>query len=376
MITCQKCQHINPMGTIFCHACGDRINVQAAEVHASVHLTRQGDLDRNIYYWGRNAVSLCSFLLVVAIIINFVMVPAVPPADLPQMPPFDLFKGATPPQLQTMQPAPVAAEPGSTGDLSKQNRLTWRQQQGTFILSSLGLDLGGIRQWQTGIIAQQALNGSFAGSDTAAATALATLALQAYPASDAASVAAARARAFLLPLAKSAISMDPVARSLVILALLDADEFDKKARDNMGLILVDGSAPEWQALSLLAMPAGERPAQVIGLRGKLNTPTWNGLFAALGHEPPAIIEPKSFAEDAGKALTTGEARFFWTVASWNYPLAPKDLAALLKTWSGAAPVAASPALEKMCGRTASAALAVLTVTAPIRAPALSLNPNR
>jgi hypothetical protein len=323
-----------------------------------------------VYYWGRNALSLCTFLLVIAIIINWVMVPPVPQPEFPDLPQVPLFDSMA---LQATDPGKTqTAAPAETLPI-EQNRLVWRQQQGTYILSSLGLDFGRIRRWQQSIIDSQQANGSFAGGDADSATALAALALQAYPSSDATMVAAAKARAFIAPKAKGMIGMEPLKRALITMALLDADELKDNVRDNLGVMLVDGSAPEWQAAALILIPAKQRPPQMYGLTGRLNTPVWNGFFQALGFDK-ADVDLELFREPAAKRIANGEERFWWAMASWFHPVAVKDMATMLKFWSNTDPAPVSAALEKACGKNASTALALLSVTAPVRTPALALNP--
>jgi hypothetical protein len=370
MITCGKCHHVNPMGTVFCHACGERITVDAFEVMQSVALTKQTQWDAVIYYWGRNALSLCTFLLVIAIIINWVMVPPVPSPEFPDLPQVALFDSMAP---QTGDAGKTTAATPVETSLIKQSRLVWRQQQGTYILSSLGLDFGRIRRWQQSIIDSQQANGSFAGGDTDSATALAALALQAYPSSDATVAAAAKARAYLAPKAKAMIGMEPLKRALITMALLDAEELSENVRVNLGVMMVDGSAAEWQAASMMLIPAPQRPPQMYGLTGKLTTPVWNGFFQALGFDQ-TNVDIEAFQEPAGMRIANGEERFYWAMASWFHPVAVKDMATMLKAWSNTDPAPVSAALEKACGKNASTALALLTVTAPVRAPALALNP--
>ena len=86
MITCAKCDHANPLGSIFCHGCGARLDVQMADVIASVHGTKTAQQHDDLYAWGRSAFSLCSFALVCSLLLRYVLVPPVPIAEFPTAP--------------------------------------------------------------------------------------------------------------------------------------------------------------------------------------------------------------------------------------------------------------------------------------------------
>src|SRR5205807_1310949 len=130
--------------------------------------------------------------LVCSLLLRYVLVPPVPIAEFPAAPMLPLITKEQPTWSKAaIAPGPAVALPKPTATVG---RLPWRQQQGGFILGSLGLDLDRIHAWQKTLIDTQKADGSFPGADPIAATSLAALALQAYSAKDVVVVAGGRAR--------------------------------------------------------------------------------------------------------------------------------------------------------------------------------------
>jgi hypothetical protein len=388
MITCQNCDHVNPMGTIFCHSCGERLNVSVDAISQSVAGTKKANLDDNVFRWGRSAVALGLFLLISALILRYVVVPPLPYLEYPVSAPITLFPKEAPPWAANMpdangpatpgpaSPAVTSAGPNQPTPVAPPGaRLAWRRTNAVNLLIGFQLDQKTILGWQQTLLADQIKDGSFPGDDPIAATALVTAAFQAYPNTDAVITAAGRARAWLKQHTAEALQKPSLTRTLFALALLDAEELDPITRGNLGVFLLDGGAPVWQSYLLSLYPVADRPTQLSALRQSLKTPLWSCYFdLVLGQKPKP--DPALLSAEAAKSLSGGELRMVWAFIAWQLPVAPKALAESLKTWSGSAPASVSADLAKACGKHAAEAVALLTVTAPLRLPPLWLQPKR
>lgn len=104
MISCQSCDHDNPLGTTFCRSCGTRLVIDYQAIEQSVHKTRVSERDHAVLRSGRSALMLCTFALVCALIARFVVVPPMPPTVPPPAPVVEVF---LPPVAQAAPVAPV-----------------------------------------------------------------------------------------------------------------------------------------------------------------------------------------------------------------------------------------------------------------------------
>jgi hypothetical protein len=87
VITCPKCNHVNPFGTRFCRSCGARQNpAQAEVVHAVASGQRQRAADQ-AWTNGVGWLTIGLFFLVCALIVRVLLVPPLPPPQVPVMDP-------------------------------------------------------------------------------------------------------------------------------------------------------------------------------------------------------------------------------------------------------------------------------------------------
>lgn len=368
MIPCQKCGYSNPLGTVFCRGCGARVEVNLNMVQSAVKETNANNRDVEIYNWGRSAISLCGFLLICALLLRYVAVPKPPAPEVPAAPDLTLFAADVPWATKAVEAPPV---PSAKSLIPDSNRLSWRTQQASPLLSSFSFEFKVLDDGVKALIAAQKPDGSFPGEQPLAATALATLALQAWPRELATRQSAERARSWIANQWKSLSRQSPLSRALAAAALADAEALTDEQRIQQGILLVDGSSPVWQAFLVPLLPADKRP-NLVALENKLTTPLWAAYFAAAAGREPASDLKLWFSEEAN-ALKTAEERYLWAQVAWFHPAVPTDLADTLRAWSKAAPAPVSPELEKACGANAKTAMHVLTLTAPARLPILRLS---
>lgn len=368
MITCAKCGASNPLTTMFCRQCGTKMTVNYQQIAGAVAQDAEQTRDRKLLNAGINALPLCVFLLVAALVVRYVAVPVAPPPRVGDAPAVELFTGEP-----TWAAATASATTPSAADLMPaQDRLGWRQQLAPNLLSSFSLDLAALQAQAKRLAALQKPDGSFPGGDDMAATALMALALQAYPASPELTAAAARARGWLDGQWRTLSRRPALARALAVLALADAEALTEEKRSGLGALLIDGAAPIWQASLLAMLPPAARPTQTVAIENRIPAPFGKAWLALIMGGPTGLELKDHFAERA-KALTTGEERMLWAQVAWFHPLAPDDLAETLRQWAAAAPAPVDPALGKACGAEAATAVHLLTLTAPLRLPALQLS---
>ena len=369
MIPCKKCGHVNALTTMYCHGCGTKIEVSYAQVATSVASTTTEQRDQAILAWGRSAISLTCFLLICSLVLRYVAVPNPPSAYVPEAPDIALL-GGEPAWAASAAVAPV--ETTATATPAREGRLAWRQRQGTNLLSAFSIDFKPLQATQKALLAAQKPDGSFAGDEPVCATALAALALQAWPATPEITAGAAKARAWIDGAWRTLGQRPPLARALAVAALADADALSDLRSAQYGVLLVDGSSPIWQAFLLPLLEGARRPKDVIGLQNKLDGPLWAAWFQLCAGKPVEIEKAPLFSE-AAAALATAEERFLWAQVAWLHPVAPDDYATTLRSWAAAAPIKPDAATAKACGPTATAALGLLVATAPLRVPALPLS---
>lgn len=363
MIPCGKCGHVNKLGTVFCHGCGQRLEITPGQVVASVTTVNRDDRDHATFRAGRSAMTLCSFVLVCALILRYVMVPDMPPPDLPLAPELPLFQA----EAFGGKPAPSAVPAVSGLQVDVPDRFAWRRGQGRFVLRDLGVDVARVAAWQKAVRGAQLADGRFPGADPAAATGLATLALQAWPADEETLAAAARARAQLKQLARGMVAMGALGRALTIAALADAGEADDRMLAELGPLLVDGKAARWQLHAVLRLPPARRPADLSALQAALTDPLW-GELVAMTQGRSAAYQPGVLGVGGAAAQADGEGRLAWATAAWMAPVPPQDLSQALAGWIKGDPAPVSKEIATACGAQAASALAVLACTAPVAAP--------
>ena len=375
MIPCQKCGHINPLGTSFCRGCGTRLEFDYEAVAASVAGTKRDHQDENVFTWGRSALTLCGFALICALIVRYVMVPPMPLVEFPLAPAIALFPkdapawtGAT---LASGAVAAPAASGAAAGGAASGPITAWRQSSAARTLTALGVSTLKLDAWIAQLVKAQHADGGFPGEDDLAATALGVLALDAYPVAPATRAAAAKGLVWLQAHAVGLGSRTPLGRILLALALAEADRLEPTLRGALESYLIDGSEPAWQALLLSALPAPDRSTQQGAVRGPLQAPIWNAYFTLLDGGAPTP-DAALFGIDGAKALRSGEDRLVWAGTSWANPVAPLDLVAALRTWALTEPLPVAAALTKAAGANAQVAVAILGVTAPVRLPPLWL----
>jgi len=366
MISCQKCLHDNPLGTTFCHQCGTRLVVNLAVIERSVMGSRKEQFDDRVLQAGLSAISLSFFALIAALILRFSLVPTMPPLELPSPVLGSVFPEAPPAWTSR---ALTTAEAPAAAALPKSPRLAWRQLHAGSVLLALGIGPPGIVAWQSALLAAQQADGSVAAADPLAATALTAAALQAAPLSPAGISGAARARAWLIAHSDRLTQLPSLTRTLVALALMDADELSEVQLGALSIYLVDGAAPLWQAYLLTLYPNAQRPTS----HPSLNTAWTTGVatdFFALMAGTPQVKDRAAYRLAALPA--TGEERLLWAVTGWNNPAMPLDLRAALHACSIGDPPPVSSDLTHACGTTAPIAVAILTVCAPLHVPPLWL----
>lgn len=364
MIPCSKCLFVNPMGTRWCRQCGDKLDLDARQVEASVHASQAADAEDRLLALGRSVFSAGIFILITTIIIRVALVPALPPAEIPSQLPAQVI----PVFDRTLAPA---AAFGASNTPVASPRLRWRATTCRALANGLGLDLAALDQARERLAKAQKADGSFTGSDPLAATGLGVLGLQAWPADDALA-AAAKGRAWLKSQLVDATRRQPLGRTLAMVALDDAQDLSASERGRLVAYLIDGQVPRWQAWQISGIAAVERPGELGLIRDGLAKDKSSDLWLqamALGLAKRPDIDAKNFFSEAATALPT-EDRLPWTLLAWQLTPAPLDLVEILKGWSHAPVPPVSDELGKAAGATAADAHWLMTLGAPMRLPPL------
>ena len=374
MILCGKCGHQNPLGTIFCLSCGNKLEVGLSDVMGSVEETKAENRDIALFRLGRNSLSLCGFLLAVALIINGLVVPDLPDRLMPVAEPMSydaMFRGETT-WLQVAESASDGAglpAPGGAGSLG--TTLSWRNSNAADLLQGIGANTTQIQAWQERIRGLQRESGAFPGDDELASTALAVLALQAFPGDNATDIAAAKGRNWLAKRTRDiGRANSDLTRTLAVTALLEAGEMSTSELSSVIALMSNGDEPMWQALALPHYPANQRPDDLVAIRRAVRDDPLLIHLIDLFSDTALVeqIDRKLFSESEASKLDAAE-RLAWAVVAWNRAISPAQTTAILKAWSNeAVPPAAPAAIMKRCGTFAAEALAILAVTAPARFP--------
>ena len=360
MISCDTCGSANPLGTRWCRQCGNKLVIDASKVEAAVAATDAAAADDRFVAWGRSAIGLGAFLLIAVVVLRLALVPSMPLADVPSQLPVEVVPG-----LERAN-VPLAID-GNTAITSP--RLRWRATVCRTLANGLGLDSAAMDKALGRIIAAQKADGTWAGGDPLAATALATLALQAWP-TDTGLSHAARARVWLKSQLTDATRRSVLGRTLGIAALEDAEDLSSGERNRLMAYAMDGRVAKWQAWSMASVPAAERPAELGLIRDGLKDTDdlWSWELQLAGGTRPEVDPKRFFAETMG--TIPAEERLPWALLGWHLVPAAKDFAGALQAWSRAEPPAAGEQLTAACGPLTNDALWLMTLGAPARLPAL------
>ena len=348
MIPCPVCGNVNPFTTRFCRKCGHRLEIKVSQVAHALDENAQTRRQQRFQGAGTSTLVMAVFALVCALFVRYVLVPALPPADLP---PYQADS------LLPLPPAPVHMQPAAT-------RLEWRHQTIAAELDGLGVDLVHLEAQQHELIEVQRGDGSFSGDDSVAATGLAALALQAYPLSEEARAAAAAARTYLSRMLGDFDKQSTLARVLAVAALLDAETLTPAQWNQAQPAMSDGQEPAWQALTLASLPPERRPSSLALLAPALDDPVGKLLLLFLTDAPrPAQLGAGAPFSTQGTSPATGEGRMLWALTAWQVPASPELMISLLSAWSRNPPAPIDPGTLALCGPQAPSEVAILTICA-------------
>jgi len=381
MIPCQKCGADNPLGTVFCHSCGTRLEVSLNAVAGSVAATNVEKRKLEIFKAGRNGLFLAACGMVVALVFSHVFAPSLPSPTL--NPPASMGPNTLLPEPETWQPdassvAWLTPDPLPQAIETKGLSLAeWRRRVGRARVQALGVDMSTVRAWHQHILDQQQDNGSFAGNDPVAATGLALLALKACitGGGDEAFLqrkveAMHQATLYLLQRVRSSafgITGTPLGRTLAVLALIDAGMLPVKEFPMHQVYLTNGKIPVFQALGLLSIPPTQRPRSTTAVVNRLGGQLLYDQFLSLISDVEQDLDPKFFTAEVAEGLD-GRERLVWAATAWFHGVQPMNLHHVLAAWSRTAPADAPEDLQNAAPAFAAQALAVLTCTVAARAP--------
>ena len=366
MITCSSCGFANPMGTRWCRQCGEKLDLNASQILTAMAETTAAEQDQRLLAYGHSAVTMGGFVLIVALILRFALVPDLPRADASVSLPANVL-----PEIE--RSAPATAIPTVAGITSQ--RLRWRATVCRPTANQLGLDLAQMDAVRTAIGTAQKPDGTWNGEDPLAATALATLALQAWP--DAQALArAATTRTWLAGQLSDPTRRTVLGRTLALVALDDAEALSSAERTRLQSYLIDGKSARFQIWALVTTPRALHPPELGLVREAFRTTDgdllWRGAFALATGTRPDLPASRFFTESVG--VVAAEDRPAWALLAWNLGLAPGDVSKILQDWSRqAVPPLSDPTLAK-AGPQAAEALWLIALTAPVRVPATALQP--
>jgi len=365
MIPCNHCGAENPLGTMFCRSCGGRIEVDPNQIMASVQQSKSEDLADRITRSGRNALAMAAFCLVAALIVRLVIVPDLPPARMPLA---DARSGGV------LLPMVASDTPMPRADLllggGEESLVDWRTGNADHLLGSFGIDLENLRAWQHQIIEYQQEDGSFAGSDRVVATALAVLALQAYP-GDLAVDHAARRGAQWLQIRSDRIldANDRLAQTLTAMALMERGTLDHQTIGRMANMLGSGDHVPWQAQLLPIFVPERRPQDLVVFRRALeDTPLWRHFLDRVSEEPLVATPSRELFTAETVADLAPLEQWAWSQTAWYHAAEVDVLSNRLRHWSKQPPPPLEGDLEAVAGPAGGLALRVLTCAAPARIP--------
>ena len=354
------------MGTRWCRQCGEKLDLNAGQIQAAVAATSAAEQNDRLLGYGHSAVTMGGFVLIVALILRFALVPDLPRADAAASLPAYVL-----PEIE--RSAPGATAPAVTGITSQ--RLRWRATICRPTANQLGLDLAQLDRVRSAIGAAQKPDGTWNGEDPLAATALATLALQAWP-DDQSLARAEKARTWLASQFADPSRRSVTGRSLALVALDDAEALSTTERARLQSYLIDGKAARFQTWALVTTPRALQPPELVLIREALRSTDgdllWRGAFALATGTRPDLPASRFFTESVGPVAA--EDRPAWALLAWHLGIAPGDVSTILRDWSRqAVPPITDPTLTKS-GAQAAEALWLIALTAAVRVPPLALQP--
>lgn len=365
MIPCNHCGADNPLGTMFCRGCGQRIEVDPNQILDSVKQTQSENRGQQILLTGRNAVAMCGFLFMAAMVVRMVIVPAMPDQRMPLTDPRLGDELLQAPQQVAAPEIPLAL--GAQDD----RLLSWRSNNADRQLQALGIDREQVRIQQRRIAKQQTDSGGFPGPDEISATALAVLALQAYPGDPEIDQAALRGAEWLHVRRRRVIDgSNHQARSLLAMALMERDMLDRNDIAIAANVLGSGNRLDLQALTLPLFSPEQRPKDILVLRRQLGTqPLWLHYLDLFSAEPlVTTADHELFTPAQVRELSLFDA-WVWSQTAWLRAAAPQAQSQVLAAWSAPTGIQKEPGdLAATTGALTQDALAVLAICAPVRVP--------
>lgn len=374
MIPCNHCGVENPLGTLFCRACGQRIEVDPHAIMGSVKQSAEEARESKLLQAGRSALAVSGFLLMAALIVNVVVIPELPQARMPQPDPLPGAELLPPPAQETAATTPELAVGAGASAL-----IDWRRTNATHLIGSFGTDLERVLGWMQQVLDRQQPDGSFLGSDPLVATAVSVLALQAWPGDPAADRGAEKGRDWLYARRNRVLEgSDRRAQSLVAMALLESGRLQPQEVSTFAALIGSGAQTEWQALVLPLFPDERRPTELLVLRRDLESdPLWRHYLDRFTTEALVPGPDKTLFSAAGLIGLDPFQRWVWSQTAWFHAADPETYAATIRSWSASEqPPAAPEPLATLAGPQAGAALAILAVCAPARVPVVRADPPR
>lgn len=370
MIPCQECGHINRLGAIYCGACGAKLTVDVTNIEDAIRASASEERGNKVFKSGSSAISICSFLFISAAILQFVVIPPMPTPVLPMGTPSaaeDIFDA----QAEWLQPR-LDHLPGiEDQELDSEGSLTllaWRRQHRDLLLNDLNHEH--LRNWQIEVFNSRQRDGSWRGGDPVAATGMALLALMARPDIADFDAAITAGVAFLKPHVLGGSSgRHPIAHTIGIMALVESGQLSEREHASVRPSLYRGDAPQWQGLALLSFNPERRPRRIAAIQSNLEAPIWRHYLQFLSRERVLNeVNEDLFRSGAGEAFSSID-RIAWALTSLWMGRNPEALHAQLIEWSQAEMVpVVDRELREMVGDHAGLCMAILTATAPLRAP--------
>jgi hypothetical protein len=355
MIPCHTCLHQNKLGAVYCHKCGTKLHVNARAIEQSIIGTDKKERDEGFMRAGRSACTLFLFLFICLLLVRFALLPAMPEVMSP------------PPIYQTLIPDTANHNTSSTTSQELTGRFSrWRLAHGPTLKKSLGYDDAKINVWHKNILSAVRKDGTIAGDDVLATTALGALALQACPFDNETQDAIARMQKYLLSSSAHLQRKHSLTCALVVAALLDWNELPASIYNDVEISLIDGKAQEWQTWLLPLHSTTQRPQELAALRTDAQHQVWLSLIRLI--DPARTTSTTAISDIDPTNLNTGELRMAWAFSAWYTPDSLPRIKKTLATWSTSDPAPVSPALQALCGRIAQPCVAQLTLASPWRIP--------
>jgi hypothetical protein len=393
MIICPHCGHENPLGTLYCRSCGEKLGMTASTVMGGVAADQAADRANLLYRYSRNALSIGVGLLVLGIVVVIAFEPDLPRVTQPIYSPRSATNLLTEPaaaaswrqaddaRIQAILAAETAKLEGAALSLAE-----WRRAEGVRLVDVVGVRRDRLQAWQADLIAGAQENGSYDGPDPTnvnqryATTALVALGCLAYPADELATLHGQKALDYLASKTRFIRTLtDKTVRNLVIAALLLGERVEGADLTFYRSLLADGQAPEIAAWAIAFFPPGQGPrsyAQLSKVLGK------RPLYAAMLdlQLESQRREPIGTSILDSSALQSFNAwdRVVWGLVAWQGGVVPSRSVPQMVEWSSG-PAAAVPAkLADLAGDKAGLALQILAAAGVAQLPPITeaISPRR